>query len=89
MPSLVWMIFCLRLLSITAGNPCGAASWWGTQAQTHLWLMQELGNAEKAYRDVCDQIAKAERFFPLSGGARSEAAAHQQGQPCRGQHDHI
>ena len=56
--------------------------------KTHLCLLQELGNAEKAYRDVCDQIAKAERFFPLTGGARSEAAAHQQGQPCRGQHGH-
>eukprot|EP00891_Asterochloris_glomerata_P002021 jgi/Astpho2/2021/Aster-x0500 len=42
-------------------------------------LMRELGNAEKAYRDVCDQIAKAERFFPLTGGARGEAVAHQQG----------
>lgn len=79
----------LPLLSRVVGNLAWAASYLGRQAQTHLWLLQELGNAEKAYRDVCDQIAKAERFFPLTGGARGEAVAHQQGKPCRGQYGHL
>ena len=29
--------------------------------------MQELNEAEQAFKDVCDQISKAERFFPVPG----------------------
>ena len=28
---------------------------------------QELHEAEQAFKDVCDQISKAERFFPVPG----------------------
>ena len=31
--------------------------------------MQELEEAERAFIDVCDQIAKAERFFPVPGSS--------------------
>ena len=32
---------------------------------------QELQEAEHAFADVCDQIAKAERFFPVPGASAS------------------
>ena len=31
--------------------------------------IQELHEAELAFKDVCDQIAKAERFFPVPGAS--------------------
>ena len=34
-----------------------------------LLRTQELQEAERAFLDVCDQIAKAERFFPVPGAS--------------------
>lgn len=34
---------------------------------------QELHEAEGAFKDVCDQIAKAERFFPVPGSSGGSA----------------
>jgi len=44
------------------------------QMQTHgtepdVMCIQELHEAELAFKDVCDQIAKAERFFPVPGAS--------------------
>ncbi len=37
--------------------------------------MQELASAEQSFADVCDQIAKAERFFPVPGIGHGEHTA--------------
>jgi hypothetical protein len=34
-----------------------------------LWAVQDLAGAEDAYRVVCDQIARAERYHPQPGGS--------------------
>lgn len=37
--------------------------------------LQELEAAEQSYADVCNQIAKAERFFPVPGIGQGESAS--------------
>ena len=37
--------------------------------------MQELHEAECAFKDVCDQLSKAERFFPVPGASASNGAS--------------
>ncbi len=40
-----------------------------------LFGVQELAAAEQSFADVCDQIAKAERFFPVPGIGQLDQAA--------------
>ena len=40
-----------------------------------LMRTQELQEAERAFVDVCDQIAKAERFFPVPGASASSGTS--------------
>ena len=39
----------------------------------HRTLRQELEAAERALADACDEVDKAERFFPVPGGADAAA----------------
>jgi hypothetical protein len=39
--------------------------------------VQELSAAEQSFADVCDQIAKAERFFPVPGIGHGEQTARE------------
>ena len=48
-------------------------------------VLQELAAAEQSFADVCDQIAKAERFFPVPGiGQLDQAAAAFKDNPANG-----
>lgn len=48
------------------------------------WVLQDLTVAEEAYKDMCDTVNKAERFFPVPSAAMARVEAEQKVEAGKG-----
>ena len=46
--------------------------------------MQDLTTAEESYKDMCDTVNKAERFFPVPSAAMARVEAEQRVEAGKG-----